>query len=289
VEARCPVLLSRGEAWEGTVRLRTAAEFPPTPPGAWTQDPTRYWCYVPGGRFRSGLDRSADNPLDDEAKEVGDFFAARFEVSIDEWFRFVNDPEVLAKITNTEGHLIWVPRRTTAFNAFSFPGPDGRYLTPPYWWERPVSAVSWRDAEVYVGWMRKRLAVSGGWEVGLPHEAEWEKAGRGVDGRVFPWGDRFDWSFCKGYRSRPRDARPEPFGQFAWDEGPYGVRDMAGGESEWTADRFTPLGVHLAVRGGSWSAGDPREFRLASRSDAEDSQVSTAVGLRLIVRRVAGK
>jgi len=287
VETRYPVCVARGGTWKGTVRLPSVEEFPPLPPGARTKDPTAYWCFLPGGPFRMGLDPSAYSPLDAEARHVDDVFVARYEVSLAEWLEFLNDPEVQARIENVEGQLTRVPRRTVAFNRSLTPGADGRYLPPMGWWERPVFAVSHRDAGFYLAWLRKRFPLRKGFEVDLAREEEWEKAGRGVDGRTYPWGPWFDWTFCRGLKSRPRDARPEAYGQFPYDESPYGVRDLAGGVSEWTASRFTPQVGHPTYRGGSWGDGDPRSFRLASRLDAEDSQVSTTLGMRLVVRRGA--
>jgi hypothetical protein len=56
---------------------------------------------------------------------------------------------------------------------------------------------------------------------------------RGVDGRAYPWGDRFDPTFCHMRDSRASVAQPEPVGSFPTDESPYGVRDVAGGMREW--------------------------------------------------------
>ncbi|MDB4937469.1 MAG: protein kinase, partial [Labilithrix sp.] len=52
----------------------------------------------------------------------------------------------------------------------------------------------------------------------------------------YPWGDRFDPTFCHMRDSRPYLAQPEPVGMFPADESPYGVRDTAGGVREWVGD-----------------------------------------------------
>jgi len=135
--------------------------------------------------------------------------------------------------------------------------------------DHPVTQVSWEDAAAYCAW-------AGGQ---LPTEAQWEKACRGTDGRMWPWGNTYDanrLSSCEAQCpiERWKDDRYDdgyaftaPVGSFPDGVSPYGALDMAGNLWEWVADWYAddyyggspyenPLGPDSgtvrAMRGGAW-------------------------------------
>jgi formylglycine-generating enzyme required for sulfatase activity len=100
---------------------------------------------------------------------------------------------------------------------------DPAYTFPEGKENYPV-IVTWDQANAYAIWAGKRL----------PTEKEWEKAARGTDGRIFPWGNTFDETFVVWDLNHPRGSA------IARPESPYGCVDMAGSVWEWTADWYQP-------------------------------------------------
>jgi formylglycine-generating enzyme required for sulfatase activity len=94
--------------------------------------------------------------------------------------------------------------------------------------DHPVVHVSWHDAVAYCRW----LAEVTGRPYNLPSEAEWEKGARGTDGRIYPWGDRWDAKRCNTGEGGPGDTTS--VGAYPQGASPYGLLDMAGNVWEWT-------------------------------------------------------
>jgi len=100
----------------------------------------------------------------------------------------------------------------------------------------PVVYVSRHDAAMYCRW----LSEATGKPYALPSEAEWEKAARGKDGRIYPWGNEWQAGRCN---SREEGLRATtPVGQYALGKSPYGLLDMAGNVWEWTHSHYQYLG-----------------------------------------------
>jgi formylglycine-generating enzyme required for sulfatase activity len=103
---------------------------------------------------------------------------------------------------------------------------DGIWLPETGFAQHPAGEVSWDGALAYCQWRRKRL----------PSEAEWEKAARGTDARLYPWGNeppRQDLAFFGSFR-----GATVPVGQYPQGASPYGVRDMSGQVWEWTTSIY---------------------------------------------------
>jgi len=186
--------------------------------------------YVPAGEFIMGVGAVVNeaNPYIGSPAHVvylDAFYIDRYEVTAPEYVAFLNElgsnrcyghpclREYQGQVT-----VQWVERV------------DGHYQVQLGFENRPIVGVSWHGAQAYCQWVNKRL----------PLEAEWEKAARGTDGRLYPWGNKWD----SARAAAPGDSfqggvYPFPIGSHTGDISPYGAYDMLGNAAEWAADWFS--------------------------------------------------
>ncbi len=126
--------------------------------------------------------------------------------------------------------------------------------------DQPVVGITWYEAVAYCHWLAERT----GKPYRLPTEAEWEKAARGLDGRMYPWGETFEEERCNTAESDIR--KPTPVGHYSpQSDSPYGISDLAGNVWEWTSSLYRKYPYRVddgredveangwrVVRGGSW-------------------------------------
>jgi formylglycine-generating enzyme required for sulfatase activity len=146
----------------------------------------------------------------------------------------------------------------------------GGWYTQMFKLDHPVVWVTWHDAEDYAAWLAG--CTGGNWR--LPTEAEWEKAARGTDGRIYPWGDAFDRERCNTDEAGIHGTAP--VGSYPSGASSYGVQDMAGNVWDWTSSwkssyPYTASGVpevensalNRVQRGGAYFTGGPYGARFA--------------------------
>jgi len=210
--------------------------------------------YIEGGAFILGSDAGNEDETPQQEMIVSSFNIDLYPVTNAEYKEFVD----------AAGHS---PPRTWEEGSY----PDGLADHPVVW-------VNWNDAKAYCEWAGKRL----------PTEFEWEKAARGTDGPVYPWGDTFDAAKCNSRESNLKGT--SPVGSYPDGVSSYGLFDMAGNVWEWTADWYqgyrgtryelSRYGEQFKVlRGGSWFDGQDA-VRTAVRKSFDPNQGFSTIGFR---------
>jgi toxoflavin biosynthesis protein ToxD len=184
--------------------------------------------------------------------------------------------------TNLEyRRFVWATNHSVPRNWFGFEYPPGTETDP-------VVEVTRADTRAYCEW----LSQESGLNYRLPTEAEWERAARGIDGRIYPWGDDFDPWRCNTVESGKRGVTPVGYYSPGGDS-PCGAADMAGNVWEWTSSLFSPYPYvgddgredpkgagPVTVRGGAWYY-SRKLARCASREGLPPTYISHALGFRV--------
>ncbi len=254
---RYPVAIGRCEHWDGVppagreprpVYLPREEELGP-------ED-----VYVPAGWSWVGGDARAPRSLPRQRVWVEGFVMRRFPVTNREYLAFLNDLVAQGRGDEAEG---WVPGRAPSIFAYaaekgwSIVGDADGFVTPLDW---PVVLIDWEMACAFAAWSGERERAP--WR--LPWELEWERAARGVDARVYPWGNVFDPTFSRISESVPAPL-PTHVRDYQTDESVWGVRGLAGNALSWCADVFQ-LGGPEGLNGGSWASPHLSADRMANRT-----------------------
>jgi len=218
---------------------------------------------IPAGPFIMGTDLERADEQDKPRHEVTvpAFYLDKFLVTNAQYARFVASTQRRAPLNWKDGRI-----------------PQGELL-------KPVTMVTWNDAADYCAWDHRRL----------PNEAEYEKAGRGTDGRRWPWGDQMDPTRLNTYYNVGSSSNVMAYPRGA---SIYGAYDLSGNVAEWTADDLRPYegskaaqnfpsgnagasqtGNYKVLRGGSWK-GDPFSTSLYHRNFAFPNQATDFYGFR---------
>ncbi|MBI5714545.1 MAG: SUMF1/EgtB/PvdO family nonheme iron enzyme [Chloroflexi bacterium] len=235
---------------------------------------------IKAGKFWMGsdkkLDRNArDNEMPQHEVDLKEYAIGKYAVTVRQWKKFV-------EATKHEC--------------------DERSLRD--YDNRPVRYVTWNDAQAYCKWLTADLRVLaqrpvaerrglelGGLEVRLPTEAEWEKAARGTDKRIFSWQGEFDAD--KANVSETGIGTTSAVGCFPNGASPYGCLDMSGNVWEWCQSKYKPYPYQAddgrevidesndtrALRGGAWLVYDSLT-RASLRYRYDPSNFDNYVGFR---------
>lgn len=266
------------EASPSLARFRADAFYLP-------DDPLLGFVEIPGGPFVMGSDPRVDHMAFENERWSSDrlqgrvdlpgYYIGRYEVTVAQFRAFVEATD----------H-----------------GADPRALggSP----DHPASYVSWVDALAYARWLERALMASPetplalgrllreSWHLNLPDEAQWEKAARGTDGRIFPWGNAPD-AACANFGN----SAAMPVGSFRDTECALVIDDMSGNVWELTRSTYQPYPFDpgddwddldtdalVVMRGGSFQDSE-NTVRTAVRGGADPGARREFIGFRLVLSR----
>jgi len=207
---------------------------------------------------------------------LDDYYIDRYEVTNQQFVVFLNEQG-----NQNEGSVNWLDENDKDVLIHRA---NGNYQANSGFEDYPVIMVSWFGAQAYCEWRGANL----------PTEAEWEKAARGTEGNIYPWGNDFNSSLTNSKFIQLNEIRQTaPVGSFSGGASLFGVEDMAGNVWEWTLslDQVYPYDAldgrnnldatgNRVVRGGTFGGGFELVLRSAVRSIFNPSNSVNSNGFR---------
>lgn len=299
-DVRYPVFIGRQQHWDGIPPGGTEAHaiYLPAPDELGPDD-----VYVPAGWFQCGWDGLPGAGLPTGWQWVDGFVVRRFPITNREYISCLND---LIDRGETRTAFLMAPQ---TYGVSSEEPGDLLYALNEagrFWYQSdatledlnsyPVTMLDWHQATAFARWTAAHEGLP--WRLML--EPEWEKAARGVDARLLPWGNYPEPTWSHGFSRWQTRSSLTRVDTYPIDESPYGVRGMGGNVRDWCESLFDPAtpkapdapttvmgpgeaSTYRVVRGGSWQSGSV-QMRLVGRFCAESSLRSNDIGLRLARR-----
>lgn len=220
---------------------------------------------IPAGEFLMGSNDNDQNADKGEKPQhrvyLPDYFIDRTPVTNAQFRRFVD-------AGGYEESVYWqeaIQANRWADGKIKDGWSDEPRAVPEFWddakWngeDYPVVGVTWYEAMAYARWAGKQL----------PSEAQWEKAARGTDGRIYPWGNHWDAKLTNTKESK--EGQTTPVERYAdTDISVYGAIDMSGNVNEWCNSQYKPYPFE-ARDGREDFAGDNVRYVLRGGSFADD-------------------
>ena len=208
--------------------VKPRAQQPETKPQAQPAFAIEFdWVTIPAGEFLMGSDKQKDPAAyDDELPQhkvyVDTFRIARVPVTVAQFEFFVKATAYQTTAEREGWSSVWSGYKWDWVEGADWAHPHGPHSDVAQKAKHPVTHISWHDAQEFCQWANVRL----------PTEAEWEKAARGTDGCIYPWGDKPPNDGRCNFSMNGGDTTP--VGNYPAGASPYDVLDMAGNVWEWT-------------------------------------------------------
>jgi formylglycine-generating enzyme required for sulfatase activity len=241
--------------------------------------PEIVWCKVPAGPFLMGSANDDEMALGSEKPQhrndliTKGFLISRYPITNAQFAAFAGAGGYRERRYWTEAGWRWKEGE-----GWTGPYDYGEPFSLP---NHPVVGVSWYEAVAFCHWLTEQLRqsrrLSAREQITLPTESQWEKAARGTDGRIYPWGSEADPNRAN-YRETGIGTT-SAVGCFPGGASPYGVEDLSGNVWEWSRTKWEGNykdyrddndlrgDATRMLRGGSWSF-DPYTLRSAYRNRA---------------------